>query len=1034
MQPCGGLNEFYCTFIYAFNEAIKREQLWQQLCELKSRQKGPWVLMGDFNVVMNSEERIGSNVRSSEMLSIRHCMEQCEMQDLPHGGNYYTWCNKQEAEHRVYSKLDRVMGNDSWLEAFPKANAIFLPENISDHSPAILRGDSCTGGGHKPFKYFRMWSSAGDFKDRIVDAWRWSGSGTKMYCLIKKLKKVKSTLIELNRRGFCELQAWVTKALMQMTEAQTNLQQRPLDRNLIMAEKTAAKEYQERHKVYMQYLRQKAKCSWIKDGDENTALFHQSIKQRRLQNNIYAIKNAQGVLVEDQEEVATAFVEYYKSLLGQQQQQRERCDMGVIKAGPTLDEDQKKNLVKQFTKEEVKEAMFSIKGDKAPGPDGFGAYFYQDNWHLVGEDVCKAVLDFFENGKLLKEVNCTFLTMIPKVTNPTDVSEFRPIACCNTIYKCITKMLCFRLKEVLPKLIAVNQGAFVHGRYIIHNIMVCQDLVRKYGRANTSPSCMMKVDLRKAYDIVEWSFIEEMMEGLGFPKKFTDWVMECVSTPMFTVVINGSPHGFFKSARGLRQGDPISPLLFVMGMEYLSKSLNKVTEEQGFQFHPRCRAAKLTHLCFADDLILCCKGEQVSIDKMLKGFNHFSQASGLQANRNKTEVYTVGMKEQEVQNILKASGFKRGSLPFKYLGVPICSKRISAAECEGLVDKMTARIRVWSSRHISFAGRSTLINSVLMSIHQYWAQVFVLPQSVLKSIEQICRFYLWSGEWFSNKPGYVAWKNICQPKNKGGLGFKQLQTWNIANMGRHVWAIATKQDNLWIRWVHAVYLKGKNWWDYEPQVDSSWYWKKVCETKRYLKLKMNKEEVEGMKQYKVSKVYQKMVDVNPESDWARSVWSRGTIPKHRFCWWVAAYGRLPTADRLGRMGTTIDQGCVLCSEANESHQHLFFKCNYTQARLAILREWLRLSSKADNLKSMVRWINRRGQNAKAQKMVWNAVVAALIYTIWQARNSRRQGKELQDCAQQIELIKFQVRQRSCMIGREKLAQKEKEWLDSIFDC
>ncbi|KAL2930350.1 Cadherin EGF LAG seven-pass G-type receptor 3 [Bienertia sinuspersici] len=194
MQPCGGRNEFYCTFIYAFNEAIKREQLWQQLCELNSRQKGPWVLMGDFNVVMNSEERIGSNVRSR--------------------------------------------------------------------------------AGHKPFKYFRMWSNAGDFNERIANAWRWSGSGTNMYCLIKKLKKVKGTLIELNRRGFCELHAGVTKALMQMTEAQTKLQQRPLDNNLIMAERTAAKEYQERNKVYMQFLRQKAKCCWIKDGDENTALFH----------------------------------------------------------------------------------------------------------------------------------------------------------------------------------------------------------------------------------------------------------------------------------------------------------------------------------------------------------------------------------------------------------------------------------------------------------------------------------------------------------------------------------------------------------------------------------------------------------------------------------------------------------------------------------------------------------------------------------------------------------------------------------------
>ncbi|KAL2937575.1 putative vacuolar protein sorting-associated protein 13E [Bienertia sinuspersici] len=250
-------------------------------------------MMGDLNVVMNSEERIGSNVRHSEIQPIRQCMEHCEMHDLQYGGNYYTWCNKQEAEHRVYSKLDRVMVNDCWLEAYPKANALFLPETISDHSPAILRVDNCTGGGHKPFKYFRMWSSAGDFNERIVNAWVWNGSGTNMYCLIKKLNKIKGTLIELNRKGFCEMHAEVNKALMQLTEAQTNLQKRPLDQELIIIEKSAAQDYLEKNKVYMQFLRQKAKCSWIKEGDENTALFYQSIKQRRLQNNIYAIKMGQ---------------------------------------------------------------------------------------------------------------------------------------------------------------------------------------------------------------------------------------------------------------------------------------------------------------------------------------------------------------------------------------------------------------------------------------------------------------------------------------------------------------------------------------------------------------------------------------------------------------------------------------------------------------------------------------------------------------------------------------------------------------------
>ncbi|XP_062103167.1 uncharacterized protein LOC133814188 [Humulus lupulus] len=266
------------------------------------------------------------------------------------------------------------------------------------------------------------------------------------------------------------------QAKQSMLECQATLQQDPMNGILIDKEKEARGNYIQLNKAYCLFLAQKAKTNWVNFGDENNTFFHASLKIRRAQNKINSIKNERGLWVDKSEDVKVAFMDYYQELLGT-------------------------TMPNQLT---VTKAI-------VPGPDGYGSFFFQDNWDLISLEVSDAVLSFLKTGKLLKEVNTTTITLIPKSKCPDNLGDFRPIACCNVIYMAATKLICSRLRMILPDLVAKNQGGFVHGRYIAYNIMVCQDLVRHYGRKSSKQSCTIKIDLRKAYDTVEWDFIGEML-------------------------------------------------------------------------------------------------------------------------------------------------------------------------------------------------------------------------------------------------------------------------------------------------------------------------------------------------------------------------------------------------------------------------------------------------------------------------------------------------------------------------------------------
>ncbi|GKA26871.1 putative RNA-directed DNA polymerase, eukaryota, reverse transcriptase zinc-binding domain protein [Tanacetum coccineum] len=244
------------------------------------------------------------------------------------------------------------------------------------------------------------------------------------------------------------------------------------------------------------FLKQKAKIEWLDVGDSNSAFFHKSAKSRNRSCRIEVIRG-EGDTDVTGSLVAKTFVSHYQKFLGTNM----TCEALNIEGLfiKQISDSSRAQMVRNVTNEEIKSAMFSIGDDRAPRPDGFTFSFFKKSWDIVGDDICKAVRDFFPNVKLLKETNHTFLALIPKVSTPFRVTDYWPISCCNVLYKCISKILTNRIIKGIKEVVNDNQFAFIPGRRISDNILITQELMHNYHRDRVPSRCAFKVDIQKAY-------------------------------------------------------------------------------------------------------------------------------------------------------------------------------------------------------------------------------------------------------------------------------------------------------------------------------------------------------------------------------------------------------------------------------------------------------------------------------------------------------------------------------------------------------
>jgi hypothetical protein len=395
------------------------------------------------------------------------------------------------------------------------------------------------------------------------------------------------------------------------------------------------------------------------------------IHQRHI-NRIKHLEDEQGQRIRDHERIEEEIHRYYHTLLIENNRDREEAISRVINHIPKLITlEQNAALNRPISKEEVEKLVKDMPLGKAPGPDGFTTDFFHHCWDIIGQDVWEVVEESRSSGQVLQAFNATFLTLIPKEERVTNPKQFRPIALCNVIYKIITKVIANRLKPILPFVISKEQDGYVEGRKIMNSVILANEVVSSLKTTKT-PGMLIKLDLSKAFDRASWQYLRAILESFGFEHDWVNWILNLTSSTFFSILINEVPLRPFSTSRGIRQGDPLSPFLFVLMAEGLGRYIKSAVLEGtllGLPLHNIRHAP--SHSQFIDDTLLMNSPTTREAHKLNSILSDFTEVSGMTLNLEKSKLFFFNTPTAVQLHISRILGIHRSSLPSNYLGIPL---------------------------------------------------------------------------------------------------------------------------------------------------------------------------------------------------------------------------------------------------------------------------------------------------------------------------------------------------------------------------
>jgi hypothetical protein len=574
-----------------------------------------------------------------------------------------------------------------------------------------------------------MWERSEELPEQIKQAWEGLGVKTCLGEVRKGLDKVMTELHTWGKRKFGNIEKELEKARKQLEHLQMN--------NGDQTEMRRVADHMNEllYKEEMIWL-QRSRVTGLKEGDRNTKYFHQHAVWRARKNYIKKLKDDEGRWQDVPSEMERMATSYFKELFKKDPSLNANNLTSLFQE--KVSADMNDDLCKDFSDEEIGDALFQIGPLKAPGTDGFPARFFQRNWATLKAGIINGVKLFFLTGNMPEGVNDTAIVLIPKVDFPETMKDFRPISLCTVIYKIIAKCLVNRLRPILGDLISANQSAFVPGRLITDNAFIAFECLHFMDHNDNVDKnfCAYKLDLSKAYDRVDWGFLRKVMQRMGFAHRWIDWIMECVTTVKYSVKFNGNLLDSFSPSRGLRQGDPLSPFLFLFVADGLSALLQREVQTGAITPIKICRRAPgISHLLFADNSLLFFKAQAHEAVRVRMVLQEYATSTGQLINPSKCSIFFGDSCAQEIREQVKSVlSVEQEAFDSKYLGLPTPHGRMDKGKFESLRSSLAKSLMEWGDNHLTQAAKEVFINLLLkLSLFILWAFLNYLSASVMNS-------------------------------------------------------------------------------------------------------------------------------------------------------------------------------------------------------------------------------------------------------------------------------------------------------------
>ncbi|KAL6126088.1 hypothetical protein ACLB2K_074139 [Fragaria x ananassa] len=665
------------TWVYAKTTTSERRRLWEDLLHIKNNfVQGPWIVLGDFNCVLGAHEKRGGILPNAISCSeFQDMSSNCELVHLPTKGLPYTWTNRRGVNVSVEMRLDRCLSNFSWMDAWRNLECTTLPRYSSDNCPLLVSFSKLILNQRSPFRFQLMWLDNPNFLSLVSDVWQSAQFyGNPMFVLASKLRTLKQRIQVWNKTEFEDVNKMVEDSFVDLDRIQQEIANLGPTEDRLSEESVASAHVHVALALQEMFFCDKSRVKWLTEGDRNTSFFHAMVKVRQLKQSL-SIMRYGGCIIDDPKDINDHVVIYFKDLFTADSAVR---DTGLVaQVIPKLVTSEENALLTAIpTSTKIFQTMCSMDHNSSPGPDGFGGVFFMKCWLIVGVEVVQAIQSFFISGYILPHFNSNLMILIPKAPGADSVTQLRPIAMANFVLKLVTKIIADRLGSIVARIISLNQSAFLKGRTIADPIIMTSECINLLDRECKAGNIAIKFDVRKTFDTLDWGFLLRVLEDFGFSNLFQDLIKAILGSAHLSILINGATEGFFTYSRGVRQGDPLSPILFCLAEEVLSRGISKLIEEG----HIDLLSAPLgitppSHVLFADDIMVFMRGTKHSLKTLMHFMEEYGLNSGQQVNKAKSLVFLGKYAYRRRTISRKILGVRQGSLPFTYLSVPIFQGR-----------------------------------------------------------------------------------------------------------------------------------------------------------------------------------------------------------------------------------------------------------------------------------------------------------------------------------------------------------------------